>query len=716
MKRVPMILQMEAVECGAACLSMVLGYFGRHVPLGEMRVECAVTRDGTKASNILIGARRFGLEAKGYRKAPAGLAQLPLPQILFWNFNHFVVLESIGAAEYRINDPAAGRRVIARAEFDQAFTGVVLTFKPTAAFTPGGAEPSVLPALRRRARLLTEPLGFLVATGLLAIGPGLALSAFAAIFVDAILVAHRTDWLWPFVAAFLGVSALSAGLSLLENHHLARFMTKFSVVSGSTFMWHLLRLPTAFFSQRSSGDLSSRVMLNHELGGTLATRLYGTGVDAVAAAVFGFVLFWIDWTIGLATTVILALELVILRRQAARIAEAGEKVAIDQGRLQGFSLTGLSLIESLKASGAESEFFGRWAGYQARLLNSTQEAARRTLLVSVLPELSHALSALVLLGLGSLRVMEGHLTLGTLVALQALALRYVGPLGRLANLATTLQQVRGSLNRIDDVLLNPLDPQLRAAAAPPAGAPAVIVRGKLRGHLQLRDVTFGYNATEPPLLRAFNLDAEPGRRIAIVGPSGCGKSTVSKLIMGLYAPWSGEILLDGVPRHALDRVTLAASLAMVDQDISLFRSTIRDNVRLWDESIPDQDVVRATRDAHLHAEVMRRPGGYDLCLAERGFDLSGGQRQRLEIARALARNPRILVLDEATSALDAVTELAIDEQIRRRGCTCIVIAHRLSTIRDADEIIVLQGGADVERGTHAQLLAAGGLYRQLVNS
>jgi NHLM bacteriocin system ABC transporter peptidase/ATP-binding protein len=716
MKRVPMILQMEAVECGAACLAMVLGYYGRHVPLGEMRIECAVTRDGTKASNILICARKFGLTAKGYRKEPAALAQLPFPQILFWNFNHFVVLESIARDHYRINDPASGRRLVDRLEFDQAFTGVVLTFEPTPAFTPGGAEPSVLPALRRRAALLTEPLGFMAATGLLALVPGLALSAFAAVFVDAILVSHRLDWLWPFVAAFVGTSIAAAGLSLLEQYHLARFMTKFSLVGGTGFLWHLLRLPAAFFAQRSSGDLSGRVMLNHELGATLSTRLYGALVDAATAVVFGFVLFWIDWTIGLAVSLLLALELSLLRRQAARIAEAGEKVAIDSGKLHGFSLTGLSLIESLKASGAESEFFGRWAGYQARFLISTQEAARRTLLVSLLPELSQTLHGLVLLGLGSLRVMEGHLTLGTLVAMQVLALRFVGPVSRLANLAGTLQQVRGSLNRLDDVLLNPPDPLLPAASPTPPAAPAVLLRGKLRGHLQLRNVTFGYNLTEAPLLKDFSLDAEPGRRIAIVGPSGCGKSTVSRLIMGLYAPWSGEILLDGVPRNSIDRVTLAASLAMVDQDISLFRTTIRDNVRLWDESIPDQDVLRAARDAQIHADVMRRPGGYDLCLTERGYDLSGGQRQRLEIARALARNPRILVLDEATSALDAVTEQAIDEHIRRRGCTCIVIAHRLSTIRDADEIIVLQNGADVERGTHSSLLAADGLYRQLVTA
>jgi NHLM bacteriocin system ABC transporter peptidase/ATP-binding protein len=692
---------------------MVLGSHGRHVPLGEMRVACAVTRDGTKASNILACARQFGLEAKGYRKEPAGLADLPLPQILFWNFNHFVVLESFGSGVYRINDPARGRRVVDAQEFDQAFTGVVLTFRPTPAFQPGGESPSVIPALRRRARLLAEPLGFLTVTGLLAILPGLALAALSAVFVDSILVARQTDWLWPFVTAFAGVSAVSAGLVLIERYHLARFMTKFSLVGASTFMWHLLRLPAAFYSQRSSGDLSGRVALNQELGATLSTRIYGAAVDAATAVVFGVLLFWVDWTIGLALTLLVGLELAVLRWQAPGLAEAGDKVAIDGGKLHGFSLTGLNLIESLKASGSESEFFGRWAGCQARFLSSTQHAAQRTLFVSLLPELTHAFSSLVVLGLGSLRVMDGQLTLGTLVALQALNLRFVGPLSRLGNLAPTLQQVRGNLNRLDDVLLNPLDPRV---AAPPAAVPGpAVVRGrKFRGHLRIRDLTFGYNVSEPPLLENFNLNAEPGQRIAIVGPSGCGKSTVSRLIMGWHAPWSGEILLDDTPLAACDRTAFASSVAMVDQDIRLFRESIRDNIRLWDESIPDHDIVQAARDAQLHPEIMRRPGGYDLRLREGGYDLSGGQRQRLEIARALARNPRLLVLDEATSALDAVTEQLIDEQIRRRGCTCIIIAHRLSTIRDADEIIVLRGGADVERGTHTQLLEAGGLYRQLV--
>jgi NHLM bacteriocin system ABC transporter peptidase/ATP-binding protein len=713
MKRVPMILQMEAVECGAACLAMVLGHYGRHVTLAQLRVDCAVSRDGTKASNILNAARRYGLEARGYKKEPQALPELALPLILFWNFNHFVVLESIRKDGYHINDPAIGRRVIASAEFDQAFTGVVLALKKGESFEPGGEAPSAIPALKRRASVLLEPLPFLVALGLLGIVPALALAALSAVFVDAIVVSQRSDWLWPVVGAFFGVSVLATLLNLVENYTHARLMTKIALVGTSGFMWHLLRLPTNFFSQRSLGELSDRVLLNEEVSNDISEKMFRSLVDAASALVFGVVLVWIDWTIALAVTLLVVFELAALRRVAPRIAEAGQRVAIDGGKLHGATLTGLSIIESIKASGSEPEFFSRWAGYQARLMNSMQHAARTGLGISILPELVQTLSGVVLLGLGSYRVMDGHLTLGTLVALQTLAVSFIGPLSRLANLSNVVQEIQGSLNRLDDVLLNPSDPVLAAPPARPE-APPIVRPEVLRGEVRMSGVSFGYSPAEPPLLRDFELLAEPGKRIALVGPSGCGKSTVARLLMGMFQPWSGDILIDGRPRCEYDRVTLASSLVMVDQDIALFHASIRDNLALWDDTISGADILQAAQDAQVHTEIMRRPGGYDFVLSEGGYDLSGGQRQRLEIARALARNPRILILDEGTSALDAVTEALVDDSLRRRGCTCITVAHRLNTVRNADEIIVLRNGITVERGRHDELSTAGGLYSELV--
>jgi len=711
--RTPTILQMEALECGAACLAMVLAYHGRHVPLEELRLLCGVTRDGSKASNVIKAARGFGMTARGFRKEPAELRGMPLPHIVFWNFNHFVVVEGFRRGKVYLNDPATGPRTVDDAEFDQSFTGVVLTFEPGEGFRPGGSPPSVWAALKRRFVGLRMAIAYLVLVGLALVVPGLVIPVFSSVFVDKYLVAGMQDWLRPLILGMLLTAALRMALTWLESFYLLRVQTHIALSSASKFFWHVLRLPVEFYTQRSAGEISSRVALNDRVATLLSGDLARAVLSVFTAVFFVLLMASYDAVLTLLSIVVVSINLLALRIIARRTQELSQKLSVDAGKVMGASMNGLFLMETIKSAGGERDFFARWAGFQARYVVSEQDVARVGLVLGSVPGLLAALNGVLVLGLGGMRVIDGHLSLGQLVAFQSLVASFVGPVITLVGFASTLQEAKGDMNRLDDVMHYAADPwlsQARLSDAQDRAAP------KLDGSIELRGVEFGYSRTDPPLIKGLDLVLRPGERVAIVGPSGCGKSTVSKLVMGLYTPWAGEILFDGKPRAAIGRYELANSAAMVDQDVVLFEGTVRDNLTLWDHSIAEADMMLAAKDACIHEVIQSRPGAYDARIEEGGRNLSGGQRQRIEIARALTTNPRVLVLDEATSALDADTEKAIDDNLRRRGCACLVIAHRLSTIRDADEIIVLDRGQVVERGDHDSLMRiVGGHYRRLVS-
>ncbi len=706
--RTPTVLQMEAVECGAACLAMILGYHGRFVALEELRLLCGVTRDGSKASNMLIAARKFGMTARGFKKEPDQLRALPLPQVVFWNFNHFVVVEGFRRGRVYLNDPALGRRVIDSDEFDQGFTGVVLTFEPTPEFKRGGARPSVVAALRRRFVGLRTALAYLILVGLALVAPGLVIPVFSSVFVDKFLVGGLDGWLKPLLGGMLLTALLRMALTWLESYYLLRLQTHIALSSASKFFWHVLRLPVEFYTQRSAGEISGRVALNDRVAQLLSGDLARAVLSVLSLGFFGLLMFSYDAPLTLISLAVVAVNLLALRLIARRTGELSQRLSIDAGKVLGASMNGLLLIETVKSSGGEADLFSRWAGYQAKYVMSEQAMTRAGLLLGILPGFLATLNNLLVLGVGGLHVVGGGLTLGQLVAFQSLVASFVEPVNTLIGLGGKLQEAKGEMNRLDDVMQYPADPGLERAQ--PVGAAA-----KLDGYLELRDLEFGYSRTDPPLIQGVSLSLRPGERVAVVGPSGCGKSTLSKLVMGLYQPWRGEILFDGRPREYFGRYEFSNSVAMVDQDIVFFEGTVRDNLTLWDDSIPEASLIQAAQDACIYDDILARPGGLDARVEEGGRNLSGGQRQRLEIARALAGNPRLLVLDEATSALDPATEQAIDDHLRRRGCACLVIAHRLSTLRDADEIIVLNRGKVVERGTHERLLQAeSGYYARLV--
>lgn len=708
--RTPTRLQMEATECGAASLASVLEYHGTFVPLSKLREECGVSRDGSKASNVLKAARKYGLEAKGFRKEPNELESMPMPLIVHWNFNHFLVLEGFGPNKVYLNDPASGPRTVTREELNHAFTGVVLSFVPTAEYKPTGRRPSITSMLRRRLQGSRNSVLFVALAGLCLVLPGMLIPVFSMVFVDEVLVGGQTDWLWALLLAMLLTAGVRAGLTGLQRAYLLKLMSRLGVKMSSSFLWHALRLPVTFYLARSPGDLASRVGVNESVASMLSGRISGVVLDIVLVGFYAAFMIFLDPWLTLIGVFTVAGHIVLLRTAERMRTDLSRQVGQEMGKLAGVAAGGLQMIETVKGTGSESEFFGQWAGHQAKLVQAQQELVRRDQILMVFTDLLSRGNSLMVLSIGALRVMDGHLSLGMLVAFQTLMAGFVQPVESLSQVGAGLQQLRGNLERLDDVLEHQRD---GAASDAPS---AETKPQRLTGELQLRGITFGYLPFSPPLVDGLDLHLAPGQRVALVGGSGSGKSTVAKLVAGLYKPWNGEILFDGKPQDSLPRTAISSSIAMVDQEVTLFEGTIRENLTLWDDTIPDVDVVQAAKDACIHDDIAKLPGGYDAKVLEGGANFSGGQRQRLEIARALTRHPSLVVLDEATSALDPETEQRVDANLRRRGCTCLIIAHRLSTIRDSDEIIVLERGQVVQRGSHEELIATGGLYRELITT
>ncbi|MEO1350728.1 MAG: NHLP family bacteriocin export ABC transporter peptidase/permease/ATPase subunit [Cyanobacteria bacterium J06635_15] len=746
--KTPTVLQMEAVECGAAALGSILGHFDKQVPLAELRQACGVSRDGVTAANVLKAARNYGLVAKGFKKSLDALQQLPPPFIVFWHFNHFLVVEGFGRDRVYLNDPAVGPRGVTYSEFDEGYTGIALTFEPGEMFTKGGQTTSVVTSLTQRLKGSTGALLFCVLAGFLLVFPNLVMPAFTQIFIDRILLEARLDWLPYILLGLLVTVVLQALLTLLQLRYLRALKIKLAVGMASRFVWHVLRLPVTFYAQRFAGEISSRVGLNDDVADVLSGRLTRTMISSVMVVFYAIAMAQYDWLLTLIVITFAGVNVATLQWVSRQRVDANLRLAQEYGKVSGVAISGLQSMETLKASGLESDFFGRWAGYYTKAVNAQQSLGLINRLMGVLPSLLTAMMSLSLLVIGGWRVINGSLTIGMLVAFQLLMGSFQGPVNRLVRFGGTLQNLQGNLRRLDDVLENPVDDlgeQHRSDAINRVGAqekdqggtaspsangngrhagrngmaePALIqfASPKLAGAIELRHINYGYSPLDAPLIEDFNLSIRPGQRVALVGGSGSGKSTLAKVVAGLYPAWSGEILFDGIPRQQIPRAVITNSLAVVEQDILMFEGTVRDNLTLWDTTIPEDRVRRACQDALIEDVILAMPGGYDAPLLEGATNLSGGQRQRLEIARSLVNTPSILIMDEATSALDTETEKVIDQNLRRRGCTCLIVAHRLSTIRDCDEIIVLEYGKVVQRGTHDDLWQQPGAYAQLIRS
>lgn len=707
--RTPTVFQMEMVESGATALGILLAYHGRRVPLEELRLACGASREGSQPDDLVRAAHGYGLDAVSKGRAADDVLKGPFPVIVQWNVDQFLVVEGVSGSKVYLNDPRTGPREVSRQEFSDSFKGVSLEFKKGAAFTRGGAELSLAAKLGRRLKGLNGTLGFIGSISLMLVLPGLIVPGMTAVFVDNILIRQFEGWLGPMLIGLGATALINIALRWLQGVALLRLELRLALEQSAKFAWHVFSLPIAFFTQRFTGDLASRVEANDRVATLLARDFGNTAAGCLTAGFLGAVMIFYDTILAAIVLGGAALNIVGLHLLRRSLSDIALRLQTEQGKLFSTSAVGLQSIETLKATAGEDDFFSKWGGYHAHAINSEQKLAMYQGAISLLPAMLLSLTSAAVLGVGALRVIDGHLSIGTLVAFQGLLITFSAPIQDLVGVAGRVQQASADLSRLDDVLQHKRDWRfIEAPDAPPSARAA--------GHLSLQGVSFGYSSSGPPLIENFHLEAAAGQWVALVGESGSGKSTLGKLITGLFEPQSGQILIDGYSLHSWGRERLSNIVASVDQDIRLFSGTVHDNVTLWDDTVDHGRLVAAVDDAGLTSAIQNLSGNFRGIIEEGGRNLNGGQRQRVEIARALIREPAILVLDEATAALDAASEHEILTAVRRRGMTCILVAHRLSTIRDCDEIIVLERGKVVERGTHVSLMTKAGAYARLIRA
>ena len=722
--KTPTVLQMEALECGAASLSMILAHYKKYVSLEELRVECGVSRDGTKASNLVKAAKRYGLEAKGFKMEVDALRSLKAPAIIFWNFNHFVVYEKFKRHSVVINDPAMGRRAVDFDEFDESFTGVVLTFVPGENFVPSGEKPKIWNRLKKRLGGLSGIFTFLGFLSFLYFIPGFVYPTFSRFFIDEILIKNSMNLLKPLIVVMIITCFVSTVLQAIQNSVLMRFQVRLSLSSASKFINQIFRMPMQFFVQRLPGELCNRISSCDSVAELVSGQLIEVVINLVSTVFFLILMLLYDVPLTVISVSLTVLVIIIFKITSERVKNKSFKIEMEGGKLSGITMSGIEMIESLKASGSENDFFMQWSGQQAKVILENQRLVKTNTANAIVPETISQIQSILILAIGALRVMDGHLTIGMLMAFQVLQAHFASPINSFLSLGAQLLSANADMQRIDDVMEYPTPKIFKddfgeeesALQSYDSGRIFYAPIKKLEGYISLKNAVFGYSPLAAPLINGLDIEFTPGKRIALVGATGSGKSTIGKLISATYPLWSGELMFDGKPLSEIDRKTFAASVSVVNQSISLFEGTIKDNITMWNTTIPEDVYIQAAKDACIHDVITSRQGGYFSQVSEGGRNFSGGQRQRLEIARALATNPRIIIMDEATSALDAITEQTVDQNIRRRGCTSIIIAHRLSTIRDSDEIIVLDHGNIVQRGTHDELMEQGGMYSELVRT
>ncbi|MCI8371549.1 MAG: NHLP family bacteriocin export ABC transporter peptidase/permease/ATPase subunit [Lachnospiraceae bacterium] len=710
--KVPVVMQLEALECGAASLTMVLAYYEKWIPLEQVRADCGVSRDGSNAKNILKAARSYGLTAKGYRYEPEELKKYgTFPCIVHWNFNHFLVLNGFKGNKAYLNDPAKGSFSVPMADFDHSFTGICLMFEPTPQFEPGGKPKSVLNFARKRLRGAGPAVAFVVVITLITSIIALINPAFSRIFMDRLLTGNNPDWFWPFFLALAGMGVLQLAAAWIQAIYSLRINGKLSIVGSTSFLWQVLHMPLEFFSQRMAGDIQQRQIMNASIAQSLVDTLAPLALNTAMALFYLVIMLRYNVNLTLVGLTSIGINVFVSNRISQKRVNITRVQMRDAGKLAGATVAGIEMIETIKASGAENGFFEQWAGYQASVNTQQVRYTKLNQALGMIPSLVSSLASTTVFLLGVYLAIKGEFTVGMIMAFQGFLSSFTAPANTLITSGQKLQEMRTQMERVEDVMQYPADVSYEKEMTKEEQT-----FDKLSGNLEMKQVTFGYSRLGEPLIENFNLSLKTGSRVALIGASGCGKSTISKLISGLYQPWSGEILFDGKPIKDIDRSIFTGSLAVVDQDIILFEDTIANNIKMWDHSIEDFEMIMAARDAQLHEDIMQRCGGYQYKITEGGRDFSGGQRQRMEIARVLAQDPTIIIMDEATSALDAKTEYQVVKAIQERGITCIVVAHRLSTIRDCDEIIVLDHGKVVERGTHEELYQKGGEYAKLIAS
>ena len=705
--KVPQVMQMEAVECGAASLTMILAHYGKWLPLEQVRADCGVSRDGSSAKMILRAARNYGLDAKGFRMSAEALDGKQ-PAIIHWNFEHFVVFRGFDKkGRACINDPGMGPVKWPMEEFRKHFTGVCLTFKPTERFEKGGEQTSILSYVRKNLSGVGEAFWLTFTFALMAAFVALLTPLFTRIFLDEILPGKNADWAKWF---FIGMGALAVYqffVVLLQSRYAKRVAGSLALKGNKEYLHHLLRLPMSFFAMRNVGDLQQRMHLNQTITHSLVEVLAPQVINVCLLVLYLLLMLSYSFSLTLIGVLAAGINLALVKYFSTQRINLIRSMEQSEGQYFSATISCIDNMESIKAAGAETGFFKYWSGLWAHKFNVNAHTDEEQTKMALLPVLANGLVNMAVLVLGAYLILKGELTVGMLMAFQGFMGSFLDPVNAIVNGSQTIVEMRSQMERVEDVMKYPEDHR---------DTKGEVIKGKLGGLLELKHVTFGYSPLHPPLIEDFNLRIEPGHSVAFVGSSGCGKSTLAKLISGLYKPWSGEILFDGRPIESISNEELTNSVAVIDQNVVLFDDTVAQNIRMWDPSIEDFTMMMACNDAQIRADIVSRPEGFGTKIIKGGLNFSGGQRQRMEMATALAKEPAILIMDEATSALDPKTEDEVMKRIRRMRPTQIIVAHRLSTIRDCDEIIVMDQGKILQRGRHEELIEQEGMYRDLMRS